>query len=162
MWAATLSPSPVCTAAKEHPSREVTRGSSNGSIPAPSTGGLEGFNAPADLNALHVAARRPQGDHSSQEGPGVYRLAGGAKGIRTGGPTSSGAWRHDPSSCTRAMLRRPAESNRCSSAASSFGWDRGFESCFLQRRVLCEPEGELRPDPFPADRPRRAPTEAAP
>jgi hypothetical protein len=39
--------------------------------------GLEGFNAPADLNALHVAARRPQGDHSSQEGPGVCRLAGG-------------------------------------------------------------------------------------
>jgi hypothetical protein len=43
-----------------------------------------------DLNTLHVAARRPQGDHSSRGGPGVCRLAGGGSRIRTVGP----AW-HD-------------------------------------------------------------------
>jgi hypothetical protein len=31
-------------------------------------------------------ARRPQGDHSSREGPGVCRLAGGGKRIRTSSP----------------------------------------------------------------------------
>ena len=32
---------------------------------------LAGFKAPADLNTLHVAVRRPQGEHSSREGPGI-------------------------------------------------------------------------------------------
>jgi hypothetical protein len=54
--------------------------------------GLEGFNAPADLNALHAAARRPQGDHSSQEGPGVCRLPAGGRRIRTLGPPAIGRW----------------------------------------------------------------------
>jgi hypothetical protein len=43
------------------------------------------------------------------------------------------------SSCTR-QCSGDQRSNRCSSAASSFGWDRGFESCFLQQPVCLSSE----------------------
>ena len=103
--------------------------------------GPQPFTTIADNEAVDrcPAPRRQSGSRG---------LSAGAKGIRTRGPTSSGAWPHDlravPGQCSGEQRR----SNRCSSARCSLRWDRGFESLSLQRRVceLSVPLEMRRPD----------------
>jgi hypothetical protein len=105
---------------------------------------------------------RPQGDHSSREGPRVCRLAGGGKRIRTPGPTCGrgSLWANGTERCRRIRQWTPMDSSgtkpsasaaaeerrrvgtnigRICAAARAVGWDRWFESGFLKGRVQCEP-----------------------
>ena len=77
---------------------------------------------------------------AAPESPVSTRLAGGAKGIRTPGPTVNGADTEGrPTPTIAPSHHRPRAQLIVPASLFDSTWDREFESTLLQRRVQCEP-----------------------